>query len=153
MNDGKSTMYALIRSVLPEPSAPTPADDFIARRSLVPCPPDWSAELVNVLRNADHFRDAPVLIIDPGARNGMRPIDPARNETPTSVPVVDLLRRGACTPACLLAYGSEANGCSCRCRGRHHGVLSAAEVPTCPRCHEQPPAGFRCLSCGSEVPA
>lgn len=38
-----------------------------------------------------------------------------------------LLTTGACTAACLLAVAPDP-ACSCRCGGRHHGVLADAPV-------------------------
>ncbi|WP_041254780.1 hypothetical protein [Frankia sp. EAN1pec] len=45
--------------------------------------------------------------------------------TPTTART--LLDTGLCTVGCLLA-GSGPRGCTCRCRGEHHGALLDAAV-------------------------
>lgn len=47
-----------------------------------------------------------------------------------ALPAADLIRSGGCSASCLLALRDNPTDCTCTCRGRHHGALSATQVPT-----------------------
>lgn len=49
----------------------------------------------------------------------------------TDIPAADLVERGLCTGACLVARDDGPDGkCQCRCGGEFHGALSEAPVAT-----------------------